>query len=254
MNSGMMFGQLKSTETIPQGSIMPMGMGDGTGTKKVTKEVLEKELRESLKVGNLEDLQTENKENLVAAINEASQSGGGTAVDILDSKEEIEANTEEGKIAGAMAVKGMFAELNDNLQFPDGVKFYPDVQNGVRGYNTDAARGADTFHPFSSITGVKMRYANSLYGGSLAIPTFGRDIKVSIRLAGSNSGSSTNYSIGVINDYDYQIGNNPSGTVLKSGTVTMTPINATILCADYDAMYISGGSSSGGIIAVMEYL
>lgn len=38
--------------------------------------------------------------------------------------------------------------VNNNLMFPDGVKFYPDVKDGVRGYNTDAARGADTFHPF----------------------------------------------------------------------------------------------------------
>ncbi|MDD3369937.1 MAG: hypothetical protein PHP50_13835 [Lachnospiraceae bacterium] len=28
--------------------------------------------------------------------------------------------------------------------------FYYDVQNGVAGYNTDPARGADTFHPFKS--------------------------------------------------------------------------------------------------------
>lgn len=27
--------------------------------------------------------------------------------------------------------------------------FYPDIQGGKRGYNTDAARGADTFVPFS---------------------------------------------------------------------------------------------------------
>lgn len=32
--------------------------------------------------------------------------------------------------------------------FPDGTKFYPDIKNGERGYNTDAARGADTFIPF----------------------------------------------------------------------------------------------------------
>lgn len=38
--------------------------------------------------------------------------------------------------------------LNQNLSFPDGVKFYPDVKDGIRGYNTDAARGADTFVPF----------------------------------------------------------------------------------------------------------
>ena len=28
--------------------------------------------------------------------------------------------------------------------------FYPDIQEGVRGYNTDPARGADTFSPFRS--------------------------------------------------------------------------------------------------------
>lgn len=33
--------------------------------------------------------------------------------------------------------------------FPDGTKFYPDIKNGISGYNTDPARGADTFHPFS---------------------------------------------------------------------------------------------------------
>lgn len=52
-----------------------------------------------------------------------------------------------------------FSELNDNIAFPDGVGFYPDMQNGVRGYNTDAARGADTFHPFSSET--KLLWQNS---------------------------------------------------------------------------------------------
>lgn len=35
--------------------------------------------------------------------------------------------------------------------FPDGTKFYPDIKDGKRGYNTDPARGADTFNPFSSI-------------------------------------------------------------------------------------------------------
>lgn len=40
-------------------------------------------------------------------------------------------------------------EQNENLQFPDGTGFYPDVQDGQRGYNTDPARGADTFFPFS---------------------------------------------------------------------------------------------------------
>lgn len=34
--------------------------------------------------------------------------------------------------------------------FPDGTKFYPDIKDGKRGYNTDPARGADTFNPFRS--------------------------------------------------------------------------------------------------------
>ena len=42
----------------------------------------------------------------------------------------------------------MVTKINSNLSFPDGVKFYPDVKDGIRGYNTDAARGADTFVPF----------------------------------------------------------------------------------------------------------
>lgn len=32
--------------------------------------------------------------------------------------------------------------------FPDGTHFYPDKQGDEYGYNTDAARGADTFRPF----------------------------------------------------------------------------------------------------------
>lgn len=42
--------------------------------------------------------------------------------------------------------------FNNNVEFPDGVKFYPDVQNGVRGFNTDPQRGADTFCPFKRST------------------------------------------------------------------------------------------------------
>lgn len=40
--------------------------------------------------------------------------------------------------------------LSSDIKFPDGVGFYPDIQEGVRGYNTDPARGADTFSPFRS--------------------------------------------------------------------------------------------------------
>ena len=39
--------------------------------------------------------------------------------------------------------------LSNDLKFPSGKGFYPDEKDGVAGYNTDPARGADTFVPFS---------------------------------------------------------------------------------------------------------
>lgn len=66
---------------------------------------------------------------------------------VLGTMEEIDANTDSGKVAGALAVK----ELSSDIKFPDGAGFYPDIKDGQRGYNTDPARGADTFSPFSSI-------------------------------------------------------------------------------------------------------
>ena len=65
---------------------------------------------------------------------------------VLDTMEEIDANTDAGKVAGALAVK----ELSSELKFPDGTKFYPDIQDGEYGFNTAADRGADTFHPFKA--------------------------------------------------------------------------------------------------------
>lgn len=42
-------------------------------------------------------------------------------------------------------------QLNNKLTFPDGSEFYLDVKDGERGYNTDPARGADTFVPFRKV-------------------------------------------------------------------------------------------------------
>ena len=114
---GQPIADLEKVTEVPSGSAYIANMGDGSGTKTVPQEILTKEVGRALKVGDLSELQTENKNNLVAAINEAAQSGGGgSAVDILDTKEEIEANTEPGKAAGAQAVKEMFGALNDNLK------------------------------------------------------------------------------------------------------------------------------------------
>lgn len=153
---------LEKVTEVPSGSLYPVAMGDGSGTKAVTQETLTKEVGKGLKVGNLAELQTENKNNLVAAINEAAQSGGGgAAVDILDTKEEIEANTESGKAAGAQAVKEMFSEINDNLK---GFTPVIDENTGkMTGYKT-AVGGADTVFPFSGNYTVVFRLTLSVHG------------------------------------------------------------------------------------------
>lgn len=65
---------------------------------------------------------------------------------VLNSKEEIEANTSENMIAGADAVKEVYSSLKNenNESFNFGVK------DGVRGYYTNPSRADDSFVPFSS--------------------------------------------------------------------------------------------------------
>ena len=53
--------QLERATTVPAGSLHLVEMGDGSGTKAVTQEVLEEKMRESLKVGDLKELQTEDE-------------------------------------------------------------------------------------------------------------------------------------------------------------------------------------------------
>lgn len=60
--------------------------------------------------------------------------------------------------------------LNNKLMFPDGTAFYLDIRDGIRGYNTEAARGADTFFPFN----------NSRMSGSARI--YGKDSNRSLNL------------------------------------------------------------------------
>ncbi|MCI6715537.1 MAG: hypothetical protein MR523_11435, partial [Lachnospiraceae bacterium] len=66
-------------------------------------------------IGNLTDLTTTQKGSLVEAINEVNEK----EVDVLDTKEEIEANTDSGKVAGALAVKEMVGEVSASLTYYD---------------------------------------------------------------------------------------------------------------------------------------
>lgn len=112
--SAIQMSQLELATAIPAGSLHMVEMGDGSGTQVVTQETLVKETGKSLKVGDLTELETEDKTSLVGAINETKKSGGGS-VDIMKTPEEIEANTEPDKAAGALAMKEMFGALNDKL-------------------------------------------------------------------------------------------------------------------------------------------
>ena len=58
-------------------------------------------------------------------------------------------NDLEQRVANGFAnAKTAVDTLNRDLKFPDGTGFYPDIKDGVHGYNTDSKRGADTFIPF----------------------------------------------------------------------------------------------------------
>lgn len=70
-----------------------------------------------------------------------------TVFPVAKTLDDVNGVTDENVLAGALAVK----ELSSDIKFPDGAGFYPDIKDGQRGYNTDPARGADTFSPFSSI-------------------------------------------------------------------------------------------------------
>lgn len=52
---------------------------------------------------------------------------------------------------GFSAAEEANSQLSSDLKFPDGTGFYPDIKDGQQGYNTDPARGADTFHPFKNV-------------------------------------------------------------------------------------------------------
>lgn len=74
-----------------------------------------------------------------------------------------------------------------------GTKFYFDIQNGVAGYNTSAARGADTFSPFRS--GLTLEYFKK--NGIYAIPFISKGVNVYMNAGGSISNIDTGLSTGV---------------------------------------------------------
>ena len=86
-------------------------------------------------IGALSNLTTSKKSNLVDAINEVN----AKEPDVLDTMEEIDTNTDAGKVAGALAVKELSSDLG-------GLSFGQDAE-GNWGYKPS---GADAVIPFSS--------------------------------------------------------------------------------------------------------
>ncbi len=84
---------------------------------------------------------------------------------VLNSKEEIEANTSENMIAGAEAVKEVYSSLTAN-----GSQLCMDYHDGKYGVNTDPQRGADTFIPFHSNHKIKTQTL-TLYPSRTANPS-----------------------------------------------------------------------------------
>lgn len=87
-------------------------------------------------IGNTQDLDTTAKNNLVAAINEIYGRG---VVDILDTEEEIEANTDAGKATGALVTKQLISEIKT-------VNVYVGSDGKLHFVNSG---GADSVLPFS---------------------------------------------------------------------------------------------------------
>ena len=138
---------------------------------------------------------------------------------VLKTVEEVEANTDAADkyIAGA----GVADELINKLMFPDGTEFYLDVKDGERGYNSDPARGADTFSPFKrkpqivligsgNTTATKTFSATSIKGyNKLTSDNFFLRPSVHGQGGGSSRGSygiSYNPATGIVTVNEYVIG------------------------------------------------
>ena len=102
-------------------------------------------------VGNLEELKTSNKEDIVSAVNEVKDGLDNAKVDTLTTLEQVEATTDNTIPVGAGAVK----QLNDSL---GGISFITEEGKGITGYTLT---GADTVYPFSSgIKDFAVSYSN----------------------------------------------------------------------------------------------
>lgn len=113
-------------------------------------------------IGSLPNLKTSVKSSLVEAINELTQK----EVDVLDTYEEIMANTTPGKAAGGVGVKQGFKQLNDSL---GGFSFQ--TVDGKKQVSTD---GGETWENFSG--GLDLLWTNPNPTSAFAAQTLSIDL------------------------------------------------------------------------------
>lgn len=108
-------------------------------------------------IGMLSELTTTEKENLVAAINEVNEK----EVDVLDTVEEIEANTDGGKVAGALPVKQIINSLTAlKTNFQDGVNKIVSAVNTKAGTTLTSSNTPTQIS--DAINGIKTSSTNRL--------------------------------------------------------------------------------------------
>lgn len=106
-------------------------------------------------IGALANLKTTNKSDLVSAINELAEK----EIDVLDTMEEVEANTDPGKVAGALALKEEAERNGIDTKLIDGVPHW-------------SARGADTWNPFKTKYTIELTAAQTQVGSVITNTTF----------------------------------------------------------------------------------
>lgn len=76
MNEGRKITDLEQMESIPAGTSHLVEAGDGSGTKQLKHEKLVEEIRKGIGLGNLKELDTEEKSSVTAALNEVNKKAG----------------------------------------------------------------------------------------------------------------------------------------------------------------------------------
>lgn len=167
-----------------------------------------------------------------------NDSGFPVSSDVIDTYEELNANTQSGKFAGALGVNEGFTDVNGKLTNENNETFNFGVKDGVRGFFTNPSRADDSFIPFKSVEPMAVfGWLAGTQGVARAWAEIGNFSTVTI-----TTGSSIK--IQVSNELDASSGT--SGTQIATGS-------ATIDLTQYKDTYKYIGVAGGNTQYVMEF-